>query len=130
MISYILNPFSGTFDAINTSEPGDINETSFSAANNVSSPANVTGFTFPNTTVRSFEALVSVYITATSSLYESFELLGIQKGASWNMSTESTGDISGFIFTITNAGQIQYVNNNYPGFVSAAVKFRAITLST
>lgn len=130
MISYILNPFSGNFDAVNTSESGDINETSFAAANNQSSPANVTGFTFPNATVRSFEALVSVYINATSSLYESFELLGVQKGASWDMSTESTGDSSGFIFTITNTGQIQYTNNNYSGFVSATIKFRAITTST
>lgn len=58
---------------------GDINETSFSAANNQASPANVTGLAFANATVRSFSALVSVYIDATTDLYEVFKLLGIQK---------------------------------------------------
>ena len=129
MISYILNPFTGNFDAVNTSESGDINETSFSASNNVSTAANVTGFLFNNATVRAFEALVDVYVNATTSLYETFTLEGIQRAADWNMSTTSTGDTSGFIFSITTGGQIQYTNNNYPGFVSALAKFRAITLS-
>jgi hypothetical protein len=108
---------------------GDINEMSFSAANNQSSPANVTGFSFSNAVVRSFRALVSVYINATGSLYEVFDLQGIQKGASWDLAASSNGDSSGIVFSITNAGQIQYVSSNVSGFVADTMKFRAITTS-
>lgn len=108
---------------------GDINETSFSAANNTAVAANVTSLAFANATVRAFEALVSVYVNATSSLYETFMLYGIQKGSSWEMSQTSVGDVSGFVFTITTAGQVQYVNSNYTGFSAATLKFRAVTVS-
>lgn len=109
--------------------PGDINETSFSAANNISSPANVTGLAFANATVRSAIVTASVYVNATTSLYEVFTLELVQNGSGWYISSRSTGDASGFIFTVTSAGQVQYVNNNYTGFSAATVKFRAITTS-
>jgi hypothetical protein len=108
---------------------GDISETSFSIANNQSSAANVTNFTFANGTVRSFQALVSVYINATSSLYESFTLQGIQRGSDWMMSTTSVGDNSSVVFSITAAGAIQYTSANYSGFSAGTCKFRAITVS-
>ena len=104
---------------------GDIGHTSFSAANNQSSAANVTGLAFANGTVRSFEALVSVSVDATSDLFESFKLYGIQRGSDWMMSQSSVGDISGFTFSITSGGQVQYTSGNYSGFSSATVKFRA-----
>jgi hypothetical protein len=106
---------------------GDINETSFSAANNQVAAANVTGLAFANATVRSFDAQVSVAIDATASLFETFNLRGIQKGASWDMAVVSNGDDSGIVFSITNAGQVQYTSTNEAGFVSNTVKFRAIT---
>lgn len=104
---------------------GDLPLSSFSAANNQVAPANVTGFAFSNAVVRGFSAIVTVTIDATSDLFEEFELHGIQRGADWSMSVESTGDESGVAFSITNAGQIQYVSASYGGFVSAVVKFRA-----
>lgn len=107
--------------------PGDIQETSFSAANNQATPANVTGLSFANGTVRSFKALVSVTIDATADLYEVFELLGIQKGASWGMAVSSTGDASNVTFAITNAGQVTYTSGNEAGFVSSTFKFRSHT---
>lgn len=107
----------------------DIEETSFSIANNQSSPANVTGFAFSNTLVKSFSAIVSVSIDATSDIFELFEIKGIQKSSEWNISISSTGDISGISFSITNTGQIQYTSNSYTGFVSGIIKFRAITTS-
>ncbi len=108
---------------------GDIFETSFSAANNQSAAANVTGFAFSNGVVRSFDALVSVYINAASPLYEVFKIQGIQKAASWDLSYSSSGDTSGVIFSITSAGQIQYQSTNVASFTSSTVKFRAITTS-
>lgn len=115
--------------AVAAASSGDINETSFSLANNQASPANVTGFAFANATVRSFEALVSVNIDATSDLFEVFTLRGIQRGADWDMSVVSNGDDSLVSFSITNAGQVQYTSGNYSGFSSGAIKFRAITTS-
>ncbi len=106
---------------------GDISLTSFSAANNQVAPANVTGFAFANGTTRSFKALVSVSIDATTDLFESFEIMGVQKASSWEISVSSVGDTSGVSFTITNAGQIQYTSTNEAGFVSSTIKFRAIT---
>lgn len=108
---------------------GDINETSFAMANNQTTAADVTGLAFANAIVRSFEALVSVEIDATADLFEVFKLNGIQKGAGWDMSVESTGDTSNVNFTITSAGQVQYTSGNVAGFSSGDIKFRAITTS-
>jgi hypothetical protein len=116
-----------SFETVAVGSAGDIDETSFAAANNVSSPANVTGLAFANATVRSFKALVSVEIDATADLYETFELLGVQRGSDWSMSISSSGDDSQINFSITNAGQVQYTSANLAGFVSNAIKFRAIT---
>lgn len=109
--------------------PGDLQEGTFAAANNQATPADVTGLAFANGVVRSFSAIVSVAIDATSELFEEFELHGIQRGADWSMSVESTGDESGIAFSITTAGQIQYVSANSAGFVSSDLRFRAQTLS-
>jgi len=108
---------------------GDISETSFAAANNQAAAANVTGLAFANGVVRSFKALVSVEIDATADLYESYELMGIQKGSGWDMSIESVGDESNIVFSITSAGQVQYTSANEAGFVSNSIKFRADTTS-
>lgn len=111
---------------VQTGSAGDIEETSFSLANNQASPANVTGFLL-GTNVRSFKALVSVEIDATSDLFESFELLGIQRGIDWQMSVESVGDNSQVNFTILASGQVQYTSGNIAGFVAGTIRFRAIT---
>jgi hypothetical protein len=108
---------------------GDIAETSFSAANNQAAAADVTGLAFANGVVRSFNAQVSITIDATADLFEVYELMGVQKGSSWDMSQSSTGDDSGLVFSITTAGQIQYTSTNLAGFVSNTVKFRALTTS-
>ncbi len=107
---------------------GDIIPTNFIAANNQASAADVTGLAFANGVTRSFKALVDVRIDATSDLYELFELTAIQKAASWDMSQTATGDTSGIVFSITNAGQVQYTSTNETGFVSSSIKFRASTI--
>jgi hypothetical protein len=117
-------------DSIATvSSPNDIDETSFVGANNQVSAANVTGFLFNNANVRGFKALVTASVDATSDLFESFELIAIQRGADWVMSQTSVGDDSQVDFTITTGGQVQYVSGNYAGFSSLTIKFRAITLA-
>lgn len=106
----------------------DIRDTSFAGANNQSSAANVTGLAFANGSVRAFEAQVSVFVDATSDLFESFKLKAIQRGSDWSMSVSSEGDDSQVVFSITNAGQIQYTSANYSGFSALTMHFRAETL--
>ena len=105
---------------------GDIAHTSFSIADGQTTAADVTGFAFANGVVRSFSAIASVAIDATADLYEHFDIQGVQKGASWELTVQSTGDDSGVLFTITNAGQVQYTGLTYAGFVSGLLNFRAI----
>ena len=109
--------------------PGHIVETSFSGADAQSSPANVTGFAYSNTTVRAFRALVAVEIDATADLFEVFDITGIQKGAAWEITSRGTGDNSQVEFTITSAGQLQYTGGTYTGFVSMTIKFESIGIA-
>lgn len=115
-------------DSVTSSAAGDIDPTTFALANNQAAAANVTGLAFANGVTRSFSAHVSVEIDADTDLFEVFEIKGIQRGADWVIAQSSTGDSSGVVFTITTAGQIQYTSDNYTGFVSGDIKFRAITL--
>lgn len=103
---------------------GDITQTSFTAADNQATPANVTGFAFANGVTRSFDALVSI---VRSSTYASYKLYGIQKGASWDLNSQFVGDTTGIVFSITAAGQVQYTSTSTGS--TALLKFRAITTS-
>lgn len=107
---------------------GDINSTSFSGANNQTVMADVTGFAFANASVKGFKAFVNVQVDATSDLFETFELLGVQKAAGWELAISSTGDDSQVVMDITSAGQIQYTSGNYAGFVSLTITFRAFAI--
>lgn len=98
---------------------GDIRQTSFSAAASQTNQP-VTGFAFANASVRSFSALVSVSTSAT--LYAQFNVYGIQKGASWELSQDSLGDSTGYTFSINSSGQVLYTS----GATTATIKFRAI----
>ena len=89
---------------IPTTSSGDINETTFTGLVNNTANQTITGFAFNNAVVRSFQALVSVYIDATSDLYVSYELRGVQRGSDWAMTQTYTGDdVTGLSFNITNA---------------------------
>lgn len=109
--------------------PGDINEQSYSFSNSQVVPESITGLAFSNAVVRSFNAVISVAIDATSDLFEVFEINGIQKGSEWDISVSSTGDNTEIMFSITNSGQIQYTSANYSGFVLGTMKFKASTTS-
>ena len=108
---------------------GDISrERSFVAANNVSSASNITGFVFSNAVVRAFDAVVSVtIIDGGSNKYAYYNLKGIQKGSNWVLNSSYVGDATGFTFSITNSGQIQYTSTDVAGYDSSYVNFRAMT---
>jgi hypothetical protein len=116
----------GTWAAVASGTTGDIPHTSFTASNNVSSAANVTGLAFANASVRSAEVLYSIALVATASKYQVGKLLLVQRGADWQLSEQYAGDDAGFAFTVTTAGQVQYTSPNSAGFTSATIKFRAI----
>ena len=105
---------------------GDLALTTFTSATDVQTNASVTGFAFANGTVRSFKALASVTVSATTSLYEVFDLFGVQRGADWVLSSSSSGDNSQVTFSITAAGQIQYSKTSTAGHTQTKIAFRAI----
>lgn len=108
--------------------------TSFTVANNQASAANVTGLSFDGTVSRSFEVSAWVYRNTTSTgateLAENVKLYGIYSAVAgtWEMAQEGAGT-SGVLFTITNAGQVQYTSSNITGTAShSSMKFRATTI--
>ena len=105
---------------------GDILETSFAVVNNITTLTDITGFSFTNGSVRSFEAQVSID-RAGDNLYEKFDIEGIQKAGSWEISVESVGDDSGVEFDIDATGQVQYTTSNLTS--GGTLKFRSITTS-
>lgn len=128
-VSGVTSSIQTQLNAKTTASTGDIGQTSFTAANNQASATNVTGLAFANASVGGFTAFVRVALLATTSLYEYVELQGIQKGSTWEMTSKSTGDVSGILFTITTAGQIQYTSPNASGFTSLTFKFRALAVT-
>ena len=110
---------------------GDISrERIFNAANNVSSPTNITGFVFGNSIVRAFDAIVSVTILdGATNKYAYYNLKGIHKANNWVINSSYVGDVTGFTFSIDNNGQIKYTSTDISGYLSSSVNFRAMTTS-
>lgn len=110
-----------------TPEPGDLSEVSFSLANNQATFADVTGVAFANGVVRSAELQYSIVIDADSDLYETGNILAVQRGADWVVNHSALGDNSQVLFDINASGQLQYKSADYTGFVSGTLKVRATT---
>lgn len=93
----------------------------FLGVDNVVSPANVTGLTGLGS--ESFRALVKVFVDATTDLYESFIIHAVKKGSVWELTDTAVGDDSLVLFSITGAGQVQYVSGIYTGFSSLTISW-------
>jgi hypothetical protein len=108
---------------------GDISrERKFLSANNVSSASNITGFAFSNAIVRAFDAVLSVTILSSEgNKYAYYNLKGVQKGSNWVINSSYVGDVTGYTFSITNSGQVQYTSTDITGWDSASINFRALT---
>jgi Concanavalin A-like lectin/glucanases superfamily len=100
---------------------------SFSASNNVSSPTNVTGLSFPNVTA--FSAKISVSINGPN-LIEYFTVEGMLTSTGWQLYMISEGDTSGVIFSITAGGQIQYTSTNQAGYTSSFFRYTVTEINT
>lgn len=97
-------------------------------ANTQSSVANVgTGASllrFSNTAVRSFVVNYDVRRVGCSTVTETGEMFGVFSGSSWNFGYDHQG-CSGVVFSITAAGQVQYVSTTLTGQTSGKVHYRA-----
>jgi hypothetical protein len=104
----------------------------FNAANNVSSPANVTGLAFANGTVRAFDANIAVNVTLSdeTSRHATFNIKGVQRQSGWVINTTFVGDNNtGVTFSINSSGQVQYTSSDIPLYVSSVFKFKANTVT-
>jgi len=107
---------------------GDITTTSFILANNQSSASNVTDLSFDPGTIRS--AIIQYSVHRSTSLSEEAEtgtlfLTYKNVSSTWDI-TRAFGGSSSVVFTITNAGQIQYTTSNLTGTsYSGLMKFSA-----
>jgi hypothetical protein len=105
---------------------------SFSASNNVSSPTNVTGLSFNNSTTRYFNCQLTVSIAKTSggNLYELFTLEANQSETGWELYETTISDITGVQFNITSSGQVQYTSTNVSNFISSTFRYSVTQITT
>lgn len=127
-----------TFVLNNLLGPNDITETTFNIANNVSSFTNVNGLIFNTGEVRSATVAYSIYRISTSNMSGNTES-GVMNlsydnlassGQKWSLIIGNVTGNSGVIFTVTDAGQIQYQSTDIgsAGY-SGVMHFKATALS-
>lgn len=115
-------------DALTTVQgPNDILPTTSALANNQTSPAIVSGFSFSTASVLAIDCTFVVkrtFDSGTSVVTESGKIIGSYNGSEFTISVDSEGD-SGTIFDITNTGQITYTTSDLTNHVSSTVTFTA-----
>jgi hypothetical protein len=113
----------------NVQQPNDVLTTAANIANNISSPANIPGFSFDTAEVQSINAEYIIRRTTTTPaqvLQESGFVEGNFDGTNWAIAIRSTGDAQ-VALSITPAGQIQYTSSdlvgaNYQGQITFKAK--------
>lgn len=115
--------------------PGDILETTFSIANNISVAANINGLIFDSGTNRSAFISYSIYRTSTDNPAGHAESGSIQVvydddapvNEKWSMVQDKNGN-AGVVISVTDAGQFQYMSTDIgtAGY-SGVVEFKANT---
>ena len=96
----------------------------------MSTPSDITNFSFTNGVVRAFDSFVSVSILSSSgNKYACYNIKGVQKDSAWFINSSFAGDQTGFTFSMTSTGQVQYTSTDISGYTSSVVTFRATTSS-
>jgi hypothetical protein len=103
---------------------GDIAQTNFNFVNNQSSAADITGFLFSSSSVRSFVAEVSIERGTTA---EAYIIQGINIDGSFSISQEAIGDDVGVTLSIASSGQMQYISSD--SVDGGVIRFRARSLT-
>lgn len=94
-----------------------LNRTStFSIANNQSSPASVTGLLFDKTKIRSVRIEFQIFRTATAQKAERGTLLLVHDGTNWDYALQGSVGDSGVTLSVnTSTGQVLYASDNMAG---------------
>ena len=112
--------------------PNDISPQTACIANTQSSAANVgTGASllrFSTTAVRSFNVIYDVRRVGCTTIVETGEMKGIWSGSAWSFGYEQIG-CAGMSFSITAAGQVQYISTTLTGQTSGKVHYSATTIA-
>lgn len=112
--------------------PSDILLTTATIANNQSSPANIPGFAYSTSTVKTIKAeYIIERSTSTPSVVkvENGFIEGNYDGTSWNISIRTIGN-SDTTLSITSGGQIQYISSNMTGAgYSGIIRFRSQSIT-
>jgi hypothetical protein len=103
----------------------------FNAANNITIPTPVTDLIFPSATYRSFSLLISVSLSANTSIYSQYNIYGIQQTDGWSIFTDIIGDTIDINFTIdSSSGQMLYTcPTNYSGWSATLMNYHATGLT-
>ena len=89
---------------------------------------NINNLTFDNS-VWSFDLhLTSKLISMESTLYTTFNIIGVNKGESWELSVTKLGDYLELVFDITESGQLVYTSPDIPDYISLVFKYKCSTL--
>lgn len=130
-ISITNGPGSITINSIPAT--GDIFQTAWVGPANNTANQTITSLTFANT-VRSFDAMVDLYIdNGGTGLWATYRLVGKRKASTWvtnEITSDFTGDlITGISFNISSTGQVRVTTGTIAGYVAGETRFRAITLN-
>jgi hypothetical protein len=127
-MAFKFNPISGNLDLVNSAEQ-EILKGDFSAANNQSTVANVTGLDLASITGVAFEILLVAKLDATSNDTIFYSLQAVNEGSDYVIAQQQNKQNSLNInFSVTSIGQIQYTSDNYAGFVSLDFSWKIIKL--
>ncbi|MBW3544551.1 MAG: hypothetical protein KY428_02940, partial [Bacteroidetes bacterium] len=112
----------------NVQQPNDILTTQASIANNQTTAASITGFSFDTSEVLAVNAeyiVIRKTVSPATNLVESGIIEGNFDGTNWSITRKHIGD-AGIVFTITAGGQIQYTSSNISGTsYTGEVSFKA-----
>ena len=125
-VTDFLEAVAGALETVQ--QPNDVLLTTANIANNQTTPANIAGFSFTTAEVQAINCEFFVSRSTTSpaqTITESGSIVGNFNGTAWSITIVSVG-YAGITFSITPAGQIQYVSTNIigSGYVGA-IKFKA-----
>jgi len=104
----------------------------FAGANNVLSPADVTGVSFPVSSVRSCSISIAVSISCSTggNLFAMYSIDAIQNDLGWQVFPSCVGDNTGVVFSITPVGQLQYTSTNVSNWLSTTMNYSIQAIST
>ena len=104
----------------------------FSGANNVLVPSNITGLVFPSTNVRSFVITLAISIIRTTgqNLFAQYTIDGVNTNGGWQIFPSAVGDDIVIDFSIDSNGQIKYTTSNLTNWSSTVMNYDVKTIST